>query len=500
MASYSQLSLGSKGNDTTELQKLLNQSGYSLEVDGDFGPKTQAAVRDYQEKNNLTVDGIAGNQTWNSLKGKKPEDTATTPGFRPAEGAGAAQTAGSGSPAPDDGIYTESDTVSQAKQLLEQHMAGKPGQYQYPWQSQLDEYLNQILNREEFQYDLNGDALYQQYKDQYMTQGKMAMMDTMGQAQAMTGGYGNSYAQSVGQQTYQGHLRQLNDKVPELYQLALQKYQMEDDALARKYGILAEDESRAYGRHLDAENDWLAERDYLAGRYDSERDYDYGKYQDERNFAYGRHRDEIADRQWQTEFDEARRQYDQQFQYQTEQDAKDETWRQREWDYQTEQDAKDETWRQKEWDYQTEQDALALLAGNEREFQRAVFSGRTDDYDNYIFYIDGKEYTYAKGVNPYTGTTNGDVKNGTFSNGYQPDNIGGEKLSKSGITDVVNGITQNVWQTPDGKLWIWDGTQNKYLRYGDDSDGEAPREEKPTANEKRAANRNKPHSYSQVRI
>ena len=85
------------------------------------------------------------------------------------------------------------------------------GQYQSPWQTQLNDTISKILNREKFSYDLNGDALYQQYKDQYVNQGQQAMMDTMGQAQAMTGGYGNSYAQTVGQQTYQGYLQQLND-------------------------------------------------------------------------------------------------------------------------------------------------------------------------------------------------------------------------------------------------------------------------------------------------
>ena len=58
------------------------------------------------------------------------------------------------------------------------------------------------MNRKEFSYDLNGDMLYQQMKDQYQVLGKTAMQDTMGEAAALTGGYGNTYAQSVGQQTY----------------------------------------------------------------------------------------------------------------------------------------------------------------------------------------------------------------------------------------------------------------------------------------------------------
>ncbi len=216
--------------------------------------------------------------------------------------------------------YKPSDAVSQAQQLLNQQLSQKPGEYQSSWQAQLNDTLQQILNREKFSYDLNADALYQQYKDQYTTQGKMAMMDTMGQAQAMTGGYGNSYAQSVGQQAYQGHLQELNNKIPELYQLALNKYQMEGDDLYNQAALMAQQEELDYGRYRDQMGDWQAERDYLTGRYDAERDYDYGKWADGRDFAYGQFsddraydyqvgRDQISDEQWQKEFDEAQRQF-----------------------------------------------------------------------------------------------------------------------------------------------------------------------------------------------
>ena len=48
MANYNQISYGSKGSDVTELQKLLNQNGYSLDTDGIYGSTTLAAVKDYQ--------------------------------------------------------------------------------------------------------------------------------------------------------------------------------------------------------------------------------------------------------------------------------------------------------------------------------------------------------------------------------------------------------------------------------------------------------------------
>ena len=108
-----------------------------------------------------------------------------------------------------------------------------------------DEALQAYLNREDFQYDLNGDAMYRQYKDRYMELGKAAMEDTMGQAASLTGGYGSSYAQNVGQQAYNRYLQQLGDVVPELYQLAYDRYRDKGDALYKTYQSWAQLEQEA---------------------------------------------------------------------------------------------------------------------------------------------------------------------------------------------------------------------------------------------------------------
>ena len=64
---YPVLRKGSKGVYVEVLQKKLNDAGYSLAVDGDFGKKTLEAVKDYQKVNGLVVDGIVGVKTWEKL-------------------------------------------------------------------------------------------------------------------------------------------------------------------------------------------------------------------------------------------------------------------------------------------------------------------------------------------------------------------------------------------------------------------------------------------------
>lgn len=106
------------------------------------------------------------------------------------------------------------------------------------------------IDLDKFKFDLNGEELYQQYRDQYLRNGRLAMMDTMGQAAGLTGGYGSSYAQNAGQQAYQGYVNELNAVVPQVYDRAYQRWGDEQDLKLRKYQLMADQ----YGRILDQED------------------------------------------------------------------------------------------------------------------------------------------------------------------------------------------------------------------------------------------------------
>lgn len=190
--------------------------------------------------------------------------------------------------------YQPSETVNSALAELNSVISNQPAAFQSAYMQQLNNVMNSILGRQSFSYDMASDPMYQQMRSQYVQAGKNAMQDTMGQAAMLTGGYGNSYAQTAGQQSYDAYLQQLGDKMPELYGMALDAYNAEGDRLATNYGLLSDAYSREYGEYQDDYNRWLNERDYAADRYYDERNFDYGQYGDvlntqldNRDYYYG---------------------------------------------------------------------------------------------------------------------------------------------------------------------------------------------------------------------
>nr|WP_281271936.1 peptidoglycan-binding protein [Oceanobacillus bengalensis] len=74
------LSRGNTGQDVRELQQKLNALGYSLAVDGSFGPATERAVRDFQRDQGLAVDGSYGPATQRALQNAKPKSSSSGSG------------------------------------------------------------------------------------------------------------------------------------------------------------------------------------------------------------------------------------------------------------------------------------------------------------------------------------------------------------------------------------------------------------------------------------
>lgn len=124
-------------------------------------------------------------------------------------------------------------------------------EYEGKYDQQLADLYNQITQRKPFEYNSEDDMLYQQYVDRYTKGGKLAMEDSMAQAAALTGGYGNSYAQRVGQQTYDEYMTGLNDQANTLMQQAYQRYMDEGDQLTKQYSMLGQLAADDYNKWAD---------------------------------------------------------------------------------------------------------------------------------------------------------------------------------------------------------------------------------------------------------
>ena len=142
-----------------------------------------------------------------------------------------------------------------AMAALEQ-MKGQAPTYGSQYDAQIQSLYQQIIGRGPFKYDSKTDPLYQQYVQDYTQQGKMAMRDTMGQAAALTGGYGSSYAQSVGQQQYDQYLQRMADILPETYGMALNAYNAQGDQLNQQLATTTDLERSDYNRYLDQLNQY----------------------------------------------------------------------------------------------------------------------------------------------------------------------------------------------------------------------------------------------------
>ncbi len=322
---------GSRGSEVTALQKKLNSLGYGLSEDGIYGQKTAAAVADYQSKNGLSVDGIVGSQTSNSLYGSgttssdivvSPTITTTSskktysPTYEVEDYTPSAKVRNYESKLSDyeddyepytqsqrvtdyenwlkeyennrPSEYTQGNEVSAYKDKLKEYEDSEPGAFNSKYDATINEILDTIKNKGLF--DLSSDANYQQlydnYKESYTTAAKKAMRDSMASVNAATGGYGSTYSQIAAQQAYDNQMQGLNDQNLALMQIA---YQMYGDDVANDYNKLSAYQSRDavdYSRYRDDYSDWYNNRNYYANQYQNAYNNDYGQYRDTVNDWY----------------------------------------------------------------------------------------------------------------------------------------------------------------------------------------------------------------------
>lgn len=205
---------------------------------------------------------------------------------------------------------TFSQTTAQTPQVQTPTFSYKEAPtYVNKYQGLIDELSGRILDQDPFSYDAESDPLYQQYQTSYTRGGERAMQDTLGQMAARTGGLASSYAGSAAQQSYNGYMSALADKIPELQQLAYEMYQDEANKQRLNLEMISALEREDYGKYQDLLGQYNTDRSFAYGqfrdqtgdqRYADETAYNryldqLSQYNTDRSFAYGQFRDQVSD-------------------------------------------------------------------------------------------------------------------------------------------------------------------------------------------------------------
>ena len=164
---------------------------------------------------------------------------------------------------------TDYKSTMETLRQAEQELPSFSGSYD----DEIGRLYDRIINREGFRYDMNSDPLYMSYRDRYTREGRLAMKSTMGQAAALTGGYGSSYSQAVGQEQYGAYLEKLGNVMPQLYSADYSRYKSEGDALSEKYAMAVKRGESEYNRYRDRLSDAKAQQElgYKLEQQDYER-------------------------------------------------------------------------------------------------------------------------------------------------------------------------------------------------------------------------------------
>lgn len=302
---YTAPSLGNTWNANTDYQAIIN----SAVANGDY---VTAAKAEQLRNQKITGQGLGSNLITNNYKGWLDNTDYSTQMYEGMANGISAQemqalynsryNKANGTIGLDD--YKNDNLMQIAQNYINQQLALEQQQamldqweednpkedYEGKYDPQIDALLSQILNRDDFSYDAMNDPLYQQYAKMYQREGDRAMKETMAEAAAGAGGM-NTYAITAAQQANSYYNSQLNDRIPELYQLAYNMYLNDKESKVQDLGILQNMDATQYGRYRDTINDWYADKNFAYKAYQNavnqgnwQTNYNYNSYWDNKNY------------------------------------------------------------------------------------------------------------------------------------------------------------------------------------------------------------------------
>lgn len=230
------------GVDDATLQKAYNNTFTASDEQNKAQAESNNALSNLGSLTNK--DSLVDQNTWNTMNSQFKKPTA----------------------------ITEADTYLSAQ--LSKIQSGKTS-----YSDQVRDMISKIQNRDKFSYDVDKDPLFQQALASAMNSGNQAMQDTIGQASALTGGYGSSYATTAGNQQYNAFVEDAYDNLPQYYNMAFDAYTREGDEMYRQLGMLSDADNTEYNRLLSAYDATYAHRNQMYNEA-------YSQFRDTKTDAY----------------------------------------------------------------------------------------------------------------------------------------------------------------------------------------------------------------------
>lgn len=169
--------------------------------------------------------------------------------------------------------------------------------YESRWDAQMQDILNQMVNRQPYLYNLETDPVWSAYKKQYRREGQRATADTLAQVSAMTGGMPSSYAVTAAQQAGDYYNAQMTDMIPQLYQQAYERYLNEYTMKQNDLAAVQSMEQMDYGKYQDQLNQYNVDRNLAYNQWQDQYNMlsnNLSQMQTQDQIDYGRFGDDLA--------------------------------------------------------------------------------------------------------------------------------------------------------------------------------------------------------------
>ena len=153
--------------------------------------------------------------------------------------------------------------LSNARAQLDAWEAKKPDSYTSKYKDKIDGVMGKLDGMKDFSYDPTRDAAYEQYKNSYARQAKLANENAQANASAISGGYGSSYGTQAGQNAMAG----LSSATNGLYSQALNQYTQKKSDLQSQLTGYQQAEAQDYEKYQTNYQNWENQRNYYQSAY-----------------------------------------------------------------------------------------------------------------------------------------------------------------------------------------------------------------------------------------